>query len=128
MAGRSTEVLLIRSGRGDTAAFAELYDLLAPRVFGTVTRLVHDPGTAERVACEAFLETWRRAGSYYPARSGAADWVLAIARRAALLAAGLTPAQAGAVQLSLVAEPGRGAAGTALLTGALRTLASAAGR
>lgn len=125
MAGRSTETLLARSGRGDTAAFAELYDLVAPRVFGMVTRLVHDPGTAERVACDAFLETWRRAASYDPSTSSAVSWVMAIARRTALLAVGLTPAQAGAVQLSLEADPGRGTPAATLVTGALRTLASA---
>ncbi|MBS2939133.1 hypothetical protein KDN32_15440 [Nocardioides sp. J2M5] len=125
MAGRATpdDELLVRSGTADTAAFAELYDRLAPRVFGVVSCLVRDTGTAERISRDAFLEVWRLAATYDPATSGAAAWVLGVARRTAvperrrmaveqdrpapvhapdplLLAAGLTLDQAGAVRLA----------------------------
>lgn len=171
MAGRATpdgasghvrplDTLLVAAGGGDAAAFAELYDRLAPRVFGTVTSLVGDPVTAERVSCEAFVEVWRRASTYDPAASGAAAWVLGIVRRiavpegrlspregdrpsdeppheTALLAAGLTRAQAGAVRLAwcegldhraIDAELRTGGAATSLITEGLRALATAGGR
>ena len=81
------EQLLVRSGRGDVGAFAELYDYLAPRVFGLVTRLVPDPAAAEAITCEAFVEAWRRSASYDPDRCSATAWVLVVAHRLALRAA-----------------------------------------
>lgn len=139
MAGRAVplETLVVRSGTGDTAAFADLYDRLAPRVFAMVARLVRDPRADERISCDAFLEVWRRAATYDPATSDAAAWVLAVARRIALLAVGLTPAQTDAVQLawcdgldhrSIEAELRSDQPATALLTGALRALTPAGGR
>lgn len=77
-------VLLLRSGEGDQEAFAELYDLLAPQVFGLVSCLVRDPAGAEAVTCEAFLETWRRAASYEPDTCSATAWTLLLAHRLAV--------------------------------------------
>jgi hypothetical protein len=42
--------LLRAVGRGDDAAFARLYDLLAPRVFGLARRVLRDPAQAEEMA------------------------------------------------------------------------------
>ena len=121
------EQLLLRSGRGDTEAFAELYDRLAPRVFGVVSCLVRDAPAAEAIACEAFVETWRRSPTYEPDRCSATAWTLLVAHRLAvrarrlsapttdhpapahgvddarLAAAGLSRAQADAVQLAYFA-------------------------
>jgi RNA polymerase sigma-70 factor (ECF subfamily) len=80
------EQLLVRSGRGDVDAFADLYDHLAPRVFGLVTRLVPEATTAEAITCEAFVEAWRRSAAYDPARCSATAWVLVVAQRLALRA------------------------------------------
>ncbi len=53
-----------RSGRGDEAAFAQLYDATASRVYGLAVRVVRDPAQAEEVTQEALLEIWRTAGRY----------------------------------------------------------------
>ncbi len=87
----SLEHLLVRSGSGDRSAFAELYDRLAPRVFGLVTCLVQDPGTAERVSGEAFVDVWRRSATYDPACGGAAAWVLGTVRRLVVPASRTAP-------------------------------------
>ncbi|HEV2798168.1 MAG TPA: sigma factor [Nocardioides sp.] len=84
------EQLLLLSGRGDVQAFADLYDELAPRVFGLVTCLVRDAATAEAVTEQAFLETWRRAPTYDPTTSSARAWVLALAHRLAVRAGRLS--------------------------------------
>lgn len=120
------ERLLLRSGRGDTEAFAELYDALAPRVFGLVTCLVRDAAASEAITCEVFVEAWRRSSTYDPARASAAAWTLLLTHRLAvrtrrlsapatdqaasacaddsvLLAAGLSRAQADAVHLAYFA-------------------------
>ena len=56
--------LLNRSGRGDEAAFAKLYDATAARAYGLAVRVVRDPSQAEEVAQEAFLEIWRTASRF----------------------------------------------------------------
>ena len=122
-ARRGLEELLLLSGRGDVEAFAGVYDELAPRVYGLATRLLGDAAAAEAVTVEAFLEAWRRAPSYDPTTSSAAAWVLVLSHRLAvraarlstrgardaaaelradspLLAAGLSPCQAHAVELA----------------------------
>lgn len=115
------DALLVRSGTGDDTAFAELYDRIAPRVFGLACCLVQDAEAAEGLARDCFVEAWRRAATYDPRSSSATAWVLAIARglavpasrasarrpcaseaahQAYLLDAGLTPAEARAVRLA----------------------------
>jgi RNA polymerase sigma-70 factor, ECF subfamily len=76
--------LLRRSGRGDEAAFARLYDATAPRVFGLAVRVVRDPAQAEEVTQEAFLEIWRTAGRYNPDRGSPLAWLLTITHRKAV--------------------------------------------
>lgn len=76
--------LLKLSGRGDEAAFAELYDAMAARVFGLAVRVVRDPAQAEEVAQESFLEIWRKAGRFDPDRGSAVAWMLTIAHRRAV--------------------------------------------
>jgi DNA-directed RNA polymerase specialized sigma24 family protein len=78
--------LLVRSGAGDVNAFADLYDHLAPRVFGLVTSVVQDGALAEAVACEAFVEVWRRSATFDRTCSSAAAWTLAVAHRLAVRA------------------------------------------
>lgn len=80
------EQLLLRSAGGDSDAFAELYDLLAPRVFGLVLRLAPDAAAAETITCEAFVEAWRRSPTYDPARCDATAWLLLLAHRLAVRA------------------------------------------
>lgn len=76
--------LLRRSGRGDQAAFARLYDATASRVFGLAVRVVRDPAQAEEVTQEAFLEIWRTASRYDAARGSALSWLLTITHRKAV--------------------------------------------
>lgn len=78
--------LLVRSGAGDVNAFADLYDDLAPRVFGVVSWVVQDVAVAEAVACEAFVEVWRRSATFDRTCSSAAAWILAVAHRLAVRA------------------------------------------
>ncbi|MGA8115947.1 MAG: ECF RNA polymerase sigma factor SigK [Actinocatenispora sp.] len=76
--------LLIATARGDEQAFAALYDLVSARVYGLVLRVLRDPAQAEEVTQEVFLETWRGAGSYDPARGAGASWILTLAHRRAV--------------------------------------------
>jgi RNA polymerase sigma-70 factor, ECF subfamily len=76
--------LLRRSGRGDEAAFAELYDATASRAYGLAVRVVRDPAQAEEVTQEAFLEIWRTASRFDPDRGSAVAWILTLVHRKAV--------------------------------------------
>jgi RNA polymerase sigma-70 factor (ECF subfamily) len=76
--------LLRASARGDQAAFATLYDASAARVHGLVLRVVRDPAQAEEVTQEAYLEIWRTANRFDPAKGSALSWLLTLAHRKAV--------------------------------------------
>jgi RNA polymerase sigma-70 factor (ECF subfamily) len=76
--------LLRLVARGDERAFAQLYDALAPRVYGLARRVLRNPAQAEEVAQEALVEVWRTASRFDPARGSAIAWVLTITHRRAV--------------------------------------------
>lgn len=65
---------------GDKAAFAALYDALAPQVLGLATHILRDRAQAEEVAQEVFVELWQKAHTFDPARGSAKTWVLRLAK------------------------------------------------
>ncbi len=73
--------LLRLASRGDQEAFAQLYDATSTRVFGLAVRIVRDRAQAEEVAQEAFLEIWRTASRFDPAKGSAYAWMLTIVHR-----------------------------------------------
>jgi len=76
--------LLRRVARGAENAFSQLYEMLAPRVFGLARRVLRDPAQAEEVAQEALVEVWRTAARFDPAKGSATSWVLTITHRRAV--------------------------------------------
>ncbi|CAN5214832.1 ECF RNA polymerase sigma factor SigK [soil metagenome] len=80
----TSEDLLGRVAQGDEAAFAELYDRSAPRVFGLVKRLLRDHAQSEEVTQEIFLEIWQSATRYDHGKGSAVAWMLTMAHRRAV--------------------------------------------
>jgi RNA polymerase sigma-70 factor (ECF subfamily) len=82
--GDSLEGLLGLVAGGDEPAFAELYQRVAPAVFGLVTKVVRNPAQAEEVTQEVFVELWRTAPRFDPARGTARTWIMTCAHRRAV--------------------------------------------
>ena len=83
-AGPDPVLLMERVQQGDDSAFAALYDLLAPAVFGSIKRVLRDPAMSEEVTQEVFVELWRTAARFDPQRASVATWVVTLARRRAV--------------------------------------------
>ena len=76
--------ILSRAGRGDQAAFAELYDATSALVHGIVLKVVRDPSQAEEITQEVFVEIWRLAPRYEADRGSVKSWIATIAHRRAV--------------------------------------------
>jgi RNA polymerase sigma-70 factor, ECF subfamily len=74
------DLAMERYSKGDEAAFAELYDAIAPRLLGFLRKATRDAFAAEDLMQQTLLHVHRARGSFIP---GAAviPWVFAIARR-----------------------------------------------
>lgn len=83
-ATQSADDLLERAGGGDEAAFAELYDLVSPRLHGLVLRVLRDQAQSEEVTQEVFVEIWRTSPRFERTRGSALSWMLTIAHRRAV--------------------------------------------
>ena len=80
----SLDRLLALVARGDEQAFAELYQRVAPAVFGLVSKVVRNPAQSEEVTQEVFVELWRTASRFDPARGTARSWIMTCAHRRAV--------------------------------------------
>ena len=69
---------------GDRDAFTSLYEFLAPRVLGVITRVLRDQSQSEEVTQEVFLEIWQSASRYDPKKGGASSWIMTMAHRRAV--------------------------------------------
>lgn len=80
----SHEDLIRLVALGDEAAFEELYDAVAPRVFGLVRRVVRDSAQSQEVTQEVFLDIWEQASRFDRDKGKAISWILVIAHRKAV--------------------------------------------
>jgi RNA polymerase sigma-70 factor (ECF subfamily) len=79
----SNEALMSAVRDGDHAAFRELFDRHAPRVFRLAQRMLRSAADAEDATQDAFLAAFRNAHTYRAGRP-VLPWLLRIARNAAL--------------------------------------------
>ena len=86
--------LLKRSARGDEKAFAEWYDATSARAFGVAVRVLRDRAQAEEVTQESYLDCWRHAARFDPAKGSALSFQIRVACAAgspAVSVMGVTP-------------------------------------
>ncbi len=76
--------VLARIARGDRQALRQLYDGHGARVLAIGSALLKDRSEAEDVTQESFLEVWRRAPEFDPARGSVTAWICSIARSRAI--------------------------------------------
>jgi RNA polymerase sigma-70 factor (ECF subfamily) len=74
------EELIFHVARGDTVAFAVLYDRYSARLLGLMMCLLTQRADAEDALQETFLQVWSQAGRYNPARGSVEVWLQTIAR------------------------------------------------
>ena len=68
----------------DASAFADLYDSVAPRIYGLLFRILRDVPQSEEVTQEVFLEIWQTSNRFDPNRGSARSWVMTMAHRRAV--------------------------------------------
>jgi RNA polymerase sigma-70 factor (ECF subfamily) len=76
--------LLQQVALGSGAAMREVYARCSARAFAVTLRLLPSRADAEEVLQESFLDVWRRARDFDPARGGLETWVTTIARTRAI--------------------------------------------
>ena len=83
---RSRELaqLLSRTGLGDRAAFARLYEQTSAQLFGVVLRIQRDRATAEEILQDVYVSVWKAAAGFEAARSQPLTWLTQIARNRAI--------------------------------------------
>jgi RNA polymerase sigma-70 factor (ECF subfamily) len=83
---RSRELaqLLSRSGLGDRAAFATLYQRTCGPLFAVVLRIQRDRGQAEDLLQEVYVSVWKAAVGFDAAQSQPLTWLTSIARNRAI--------------------------------------------
>lgn len=64
----------------DAASFDLLYRETSGRVFGLALRILRDRSLAEEATLDVFVQVWREADRYDPAKGGVAGWIWTLAR------------------------------------------------
>src|SRR5438876_5260871 len=78
--GQDWAGLIAHTARGEEEALAALYDDTSALVNGLALRILGDAGAAEEVTADVYLQIWRRAVTYDPARGAPLGWLLTLAR------------------------------------------------
>lgn len=76
--------LIARIAAAEQGALAEFYDLTVGRVYALAWRITAQRSTAEEVVSDVYLQIWRQAGRYDPARGRVLVWLLTICRSRSL--------------------------------------------
>lgn len=76
--------LLSDTARGDTKAFKTFYDETSGHLLAVAATIMRDPGLAEDVLQDAFVQIWHRAGEYHAERGAVITWLTTIVRYRAI--------------------------------------------
>jgi RNA polymerase sigma-70 factor (ECF subfamily) len=76
--------LLRECAGSDAGALEQLYRIVAPILFASITRILRYRPVAEDVLQEVFVSIWQRAEQYDPTRGRPVTWMMTIARNRAI--------------------------------------------
>jgi RNA polymerase sigma-70 factor, ECF subfamily len=76
--------LLARIGQGDEAAMENIFQRYSGPVYSVALRVLHDPGQAEDVLQEVFLQLWRKPEAFLQGRGSLGAWLVVVARNRAI--------------------------------------------
>ena len=80
----TARALLLRCAARDDRALEQLYGLVAPLLFGLLTRMLRRRALAEEALQDVFVNIWQRAGQFQGDRGAALAWMIGIARYRAI--------------------------------------------
>jgi RNA polymerase sigma-70 factor (ECF subfamily) len=83
LAGRLA-ALLAQCALGNQSAFADLYGLTSPKLYGVALRILRRQDWAEEVLQECYVSIWNHAGNYAAQRSAPLTWMTSIVRNRCL--------------------------------------------
>jgi RNA polymerase sigma-70 factor (ECF subfamily) len=78
------ENLLEACARRDQGAFARLYEVTAPKLFGVAVRILRREDWAEEVLQDCYVSIWNNAGRYSAGLSAPMTWMTSIVRNRCL--------------------------------------------
>ena len=76
--------LLGQCALGNQRAFADLYTLTSPKLYGVALRILRRQDWAEEVLQECYVNIWNHAGNYAAQRSAPLTWMTSIVRNRCL--------------------------------------------
>jgi len=77
-------MLIAAAAKEDRAAFARLYQASAGKLFSVCLSILGSRALAEEALQDAYVNVWRNAGSFDPAKGTAMTWLITVARYRAL--------------------------------------------
>lgn len=79
-----TAQLVTQLKNGSQEAFAELYDMYSPALYGVVLKIVKSGDASEDVVQDAFVKIWKNIHKYDESKATFFTWALNIARNTAI--------------------------------------------
>lgn len=76
--------LLADVSRDDEGAFARLYQICSPHLYGLLLRILKRKDWAQEALQECFVKVWQKSETYDPSKGAPLTWLMAIARYSAL--------------------------------------------
>ncbi|MBI4467835.1 MAG: sigma-70 family RNA polymerase sigma factor [Acidobacteria bacterium] len=76
--------MLARTASGEQAALAEIYDATSRVIFGLLVRMLRDRPSAEETLLDVYMQIWKQASAFDPARGAPLAWIMVIARTRAI--------------------------------------------
>ncbi|QZH74178.1 MAG: sigma-70 family RNA polymerase sigma factor [Erythrobacter sp.] len=75
---------IARLAAGDRAALESIYRATSAKLFGIALRILGDESEAQDAVQEVYIELWKRADRYDPARASPISWLACMARNRAI--------------------------------------------